>query len=74
MEAGVKVNDVILEINDTPADNLTLMEACELIRKSGRHLIITVKGDMYSDPEATAYNVTLWYRIREYLFWCDISW
>ena len=61
----MRVNDVILQINDTPADDLTLMEACELIRESGKHLIIHVKGDGYTDPEAAEYTVTLWYRIRE---------
>ena len=25
-QAGMRVNDVILQINDTPADDLTLME------------------------------------------------
>lgn len=62
----MRVNDTILAINDTPADNLTLMEACELIRESGRHVRIYVRGDGYSDPEAAEYNVTMWYRIREY--------
>lgn len=69
----MRVNDTILQINDTPADNLTLMEACELIRESGRHLRIYVRGDGYADPEAAEYNVTMWYRIRKYsVTWVDI--
>lgn len=72
IEAGMRVNDIILQINDTPADNLTLMEACELIRESGRHLRIYVKGDGYSDPETLDYNVTLWYRLRKWRLWLFI--
>lgn len=64
-DAGMRVNDTILAINDTPADDLTLMEACELIRESGRHVRIYVRGDGYSDPEAAEYTVNMWYRIRE---------
>lgn len=67
IEAGMRVNDQILQINDTPADDLTLMEACEMIRESGKHLRIYVRGDGYTDPEAVDYTVTMWYRIREYL-------
>lgn len=66
MEGGMRVNDTILQINDTPADDLTLMEACEMIRESGRHLRIYVRGDGYTDPETTDYTVSLWYKLREY--------
>lgn len=62
----MRQNDIILQINDTPADDLTLMEACEMIRESGKHLRIYVKGDGYTDPEAADYTVHMWYRLREY--------
>lgn len=66
IEAGMRVNDIILQINDTPAENLTLMEACEMIRQSGKHVRIYVKGNGYADPSLAEYNVTLWYKIRKY--------
>lgn len=65
MQAGMRVNDRIIQINDTPADNLTLMEACELIRRSGRHVRIYVKGDGWSEGNEQEYTVTLWYTLRK---------
>lgn len=42
--AGIHVNDIIVQINDTPADPLTLREAQLLIRQSGKELRVYVKG------------------------------
>lgn len=42
--AGIRVNDRIVQINDTPADALTLREAQLLIRQSGKQVKIYVKG------------------------------
>lgn len=42
--AGIRVNDRIVQINDTPADPLTLREAQLLIRQSGKQVKIYVKG------------------------------
>lgn len=42
--AGIRVGDVITQINDTPADQLTLQEAQLEIHESGRYVKIYVKG------------------------------
>jgi C-terminal processing protease CtpA/Prc len=42
--AGIRVGDVITQINDTPADQLTLIEAQMEIHESGRFVKIYVKG------------------------------
>lgn len=42
--AGMRVGDVITQINTTPAMNLTLMEAQRLIRQSGKFVRIYVTG------------------------------
>lgn len=42
--AGIRLGDVITQINETPADNLTLKEAQLLIRNSGRFVRIFVMG------------------------------
>lgn len=42
--AGIRVNDTIVQINETPADPLTLREAQLLIRQSGKQVKIYVKG------------------------------
>jgi PDZ domain len=41
---GIRVGDYIVKINDTPAENLTLLEAQLEIHESGRHLKLFVKG------------------------------
>lgn len=41
---GIRVGDYIVKINDTPAENLTLLEAQTEIQESGRHLRLYVKG------------------------------
>lgn len=42
--AGLRVGDIITQINDVPAENLTLMEAQRLIRESGKYVRIYVRG------------------------------
>lgn len=42
--AGIKLGDIITQINETPADGLTLKEAQLLIRNSGRFVRIYVMG------------------------------
>lgn len=42
--AGIRVGDIITKINDTPADNMTLLEAQLEIHESGRFVKIFVKG------------------------------
>lgn len=42
--AGIRVGDVITMINDTPADNLTMLQAQREIHESGRFVKIFVKG------------------------------
>ena len=42
--AGIQIGDVITQINDTPAEGLTLKEAQLLIRSSGRYVRIYVMG------------------------------
>lgn len=42
--AGIKVGDIITHINNSPADNLTLIDAQLEIQESGRSLKLTVKG------------------------------
>lgn len=42
--AGIKVGDCITQINNTPADELTLLEAQIEIQESGRSLKIVVSG------------------------------
>ncbi|KAG5677085.1 hypothetical protein PVAND_006869 [Polypedilum vanderplanki] len=49
--AGIRVGDVITKINDTPTDNLTLLEAQLEIQESGRHLKLFVKGDEDKDSD-----------------------
>lgn len=41
---GIRVGDYIVKINDTPAENLTLLEAQLEIHESGRHVKLFVKG------------------------------
>lgn len=38
------MGDIITRINDTPAENLTLLEAQLEIHESGRYVQISVKG------------------------------
>ena len=45
-KAGIKVGDVITHINNSPADNITLLEAQLEIQESGRNLKLTVKGSV----------------------------
>ena len=42
--SGIKVGDVITHINNTPADNMKLIDAQLEIQESGRSLKLTVKG------------------------------
>lgn len=42
--AGIRINDRITKINDTPATKLTLKEAQLLIRESGKYVRIYVTG------------------------------
>ena len=42
--AGIRIGDVITMINDTPADNLTMLQAQREIHESGRFVKIFVKG------------------------------
>lgn len=42
--AGIRVGDIITKINKTPAEKLTLKEAQLLIRDSGKHVKIYVRG------------------------------
>lgn len=42
--AGIRVGDVITQINDTPADSMTLLDAQMEIHESGRSVKIYVKG------------------------------
>lgn len=62
--AGIRVGDVITQINDTPAENLTFNEAQALIRKSGKYVRIYVRGDddAESDDEFT---VDFWFKPRK---------
>ncbi|XP_055381015.1 PDZ and LIM domain protein 3 [Condylostylus longicornis] len=62
--AGMRVGDVITAINDTPAEELTLMEAQRLIRESGKYVRIYVRGDVDrdSDDELT---VDFWFKPRK---------
>lgn len=41
---GIRVGDVIIKINETPADDLTMLEAQLEIHESGRYVKIFVKG------------------------------
>ncbi|CAO1309425.1 unnamed protein product [Diamesa tonsa] len=49
--AGIRVGDIITKINDTPADNMTLLEAQLEIHESGRFVKIFVKGDEDEDSD-----------------------
>lgn len=62
---GIRVNDIITKINDTPADVLTLRDAQLLIRESGKFVRIYVKGDtdIETDDELT---VDFWFTPRKY--------
>uniref|UniRef100_A0A1B0CBR0 PDZ domain-containing protein n=1 Tax=Lutzomyia longipalpis TaxID=7200 RepID=A0A1B0CBR0_LUTLO len=63
-KAGIQVNDTIMKINNTSADKLTLMEAQQLIRKSGRSVRIIVQGDDNSESDFGAedeYTVNFWF-------------
>lgn len=42
--AGIRNNDVIFRINNIFTDDMTLLEAQKLIKKSGKSLQIFVKG------------------------------
>jgi S1-C subfamily serine protease len=41
---GIRVGDIITQINDTPAAELTLLEAQLEIHESGRNVKLYVKG------------------------------
>lgn len=41
---GIRVGDVIIKINETPAEDLTMLEAQLEIHESGRYVKIFVKG------------------------------
>ncbi|XP_037048163.1 uncharacterized protein LOC119082692 [Bradysia coprophila] len=59
--AGIRVNDRIVQINETMADALTLREAQLLIRQSGKQVKIYVKGDTNFD-EDDEYTVDFWFK------------
>uniref|UniRef100_A0A1L8DW96 Putative pdz domain-containing protein n=1 Tax=Nyssomyia neivai TaxID=330878 RepID=A0A1L8DW96_9DIPT len=63
-KAGIQVGDTIMKINNTQADKLTLMEAQQLIRKSGRSVRIMVQGDDNSESDfggEDEYTVNYWF-------------
>ncbi|XP_055587332.1 uncharacterized protein LOC129739817 isoform X2 [Uranotaenia lowii] len=59
--AGIRVNDTITKINDTPADKLTLAQAQELIAESGRTVKIFVSGEVEEDSEDEM-TVDFWFK------------
>lgn len=42
--AGMRIGDEIIQINYTPAEDLTFNEALELFRKTGKHVRVYVRG------------------------------
>lgn len=44
VHVGIRVGDIITQINDTPAQELTLLEAQLEIHESGRNVKLYVKG------------------------------
>lgn len=62
---GIRVNDIITQINDTPADVLTLRDAQLLIRESGKFVRIYVKGDSDIETEDEL-TVDFWFTPRKY--------
>ncbi|XP_049531882.1 golgin subfamily A member 6-like protein 22 isoform X1 [Anopheles darlingi] len=68
--AGIRVNDIITKINDSPADKLTLAQAQELIAESGRTVKIFVSGDVDEDSED---EMTVDYWFKPYGFFSSVS-
>ncbi|CAO1403106.1 unnamed protein product [Diamesa tonsa] len=60
--AGIRVGDVITMINDTPADNLTMLQAQREIHESGRFVKIFVKGDVEESSEDEVTTVDFWFK------------
>ncbi|GAB0094930.1 uncharacterized protein DMENIID0001_102560 [Sergentomyia squamirostris] len=64
-KVGIQVNDTIVKINSTSAEKLTLMEAQQLIRKSGKSVRIIVQGDDNNESSVSAddeYTVNFWFK------------
>lgn len=61
--AGIRLGDVIYQINDTNAENLTFNEAQALIRKSGKYLRLYVRGDDDADSD-DEFTVDFWFKPR----------
>lgn len=59
--AGIRVNDTIVQINDTMANTLTLREAQLLIRQSGKQVKIYVKGEVDYDCD-DEFTVDFWFK------------
>ncbi|XP_050082657.1 uncharacterized protein LOC126569534 isoform X1 [Anopheles aquasalis] len=68
--AGIRVNDIITKINESPADKLTLAQAQELIAESGRTVKIFVSGDVDEDSED---EMTVDYWFKPYGFFSSVS-
>ncbi|KAJ6638340.1 PDZ and LIM domain protein 2 [Pseudolycoriella hygida] len=71
--AGIRVNDTIVQINDTPADSLTLREAQLLIRQSGKQVKIYVKGDVDNDSD-DEYTVDFWFKPPKKKIYVENKW
>ncbi|XP_055313337.1 uncharacterized protein LOC129574844 isoform X2 [Sitodiplosis mosellana] len=62
--AGIRKGDYIIRINKVYTDDMTLIEAQRLIRKSGKNLRIFVRGN--DDPEEIdEFTVDFWFKPRK---------
>lgn len=62
--AGIRIGDIITQINNTPATDLTLYEAQMLIRESGKYVRIYVRGDCDADSD-DEFTVDFWFTPRK---------
>ncbi|XP_031624477.1 uncharacterized protein LOC116341506 [Contarinia nasturtii] len=62
--AGIRKNDIIFRINNVFTDDMTLLEAQKMIKKSGKHLRIFVKGNDQIE-ENDEFTVDFWFKPKK---------